>query len=188
MSNDNILRFSLCVPLGRQTSVLHQLHLFAREQMFRGVSKILTFEGKDCQVGPKDPMAALKRQAQGIALANGRLLSFLPERFSGFGCQLPNKRLMFVGFAQYPTVVTAPGGQDFVTPWDGLAFWHSTVVTLDPRFTDRPDDCSESHRMACDLLRQADSMDALRVVEDSTGYYHRPGQVEVGCEEPLGTY
>lgn len=188
MKNERLLRFSLCYPLSGHAKVLLQLHLFAREKMFRGVTRMHVFEGEECRIGLNDPMAAIKVQAQGIALVNGRLLSFLPEWFSGFGCQLPNKRMMFIGFAKYPDVIITESGQQFLTSYKDQVFWHSNASTLDHTFSDYPEDCLDSHRLACNLLRYANEFKALRVVEDITGFIQNSDIVGIGHEDELEPY
>ena len=156
--------------------------------MFRGVTRLQGFDGEECRIGLNDPMAAIKEQAQGIALANGRLLSFLPERFSGFGCQLPNKRMMFIGFSKYPDVIVTESGQQFLTSYKDQVFWHSSTSTLDYRFSDYPEDCLDSHRVACNLLRYANEFRVLRVVEDITGFIQNSDITGIGHEDELEPY
>lgn len=187
MTNEKVLRFSLCVYRERQEEVLRELHFFAREQHFRHVSRILSFTGSHCKILPVDTHAAVKQQSLGLALANGRLLSFLPEHFSAFSCQLPNKRLMFFGFANYPQVVQVADGQQYITPWDGKGIWHSHAYTLDTKFSDKPDDHLESHRIACSMLRFAQDLKVLEAVEDSTGCFSNPKDCDIRFEEPLGS-
>lgn len=185
MSNKDVLRFSLCVYREKQDAILRELHFFAREQMFRGVSSIMSFSGDDCKILPGDDMAIMKHHSQGLALANGRLLSFLPESFSAFACQLPNKRLMFLGFANYPQIIQSPGGKQFITPWEGKGIWYSNVFTSDSRFIDKKEDNYESHRIACNILRYAKDLNVLESVEDSTGYFANPKNMDMQFKKPL---
>lgn len=186
MSIESVLRFSFSTPSDRVSKVLRELHLFASEQSFRGVSPVTHCSGKGCMAGEKDPLAAMKDQARGLALANGRLLTFLPLSFSAFGCQLPNKRLFFVGFAKYPDFLTLKSGQTLSTPWVDQSLWHGTVDTLDNRFIETIDDCRESHRLVCNLLKFAHELKVLKIVEDPTGCFDSfCGALNGCCEEEL---
>lgn len=172
-NNQPVLRFSLaCGENEGWDRILRELHLYAREQHFRHVSPIIEVSGDDCKVRSNDdPLAALKLEARGIAMANNRLLTFDPVEFKAFVGQLPNKRLMIVGFAQYPETVQSESGYNHTTPWHGKRIWHGTVSTKDARFISKPDDCRESHRVATNLLRFADEHEVVRIVEDMTGFF-----------------
>ena len=183
-NNQPVLRFSLSVNPELSDRVLRELHLFAREQNFRHVSPIIELDGAECEATVEgDPLEFLKLEARGIALANGRLLTFPPECFRAFVAQLPNKRLMAIGFARYPEVVRAGSGKDFITPWRGKEIWHGTVSTKDARFVDGPGDCRESHRVATDLLKQAATMNVVSLVEDMTGYWRTQNEDDLAVLE-----
>lgn len=182
MNNEHLIRFSLSVPIDSMDRTLRRLYLFAQEQNFRHISPILSFSGEECQIREKDPCASMKLEAQGLALANGRLLTFLPDRFSAFGCQLPNKRLLFIGFAVYPSEIKVSSGTTFSTPWLGQAVWHSTAATMDSRFSDGANDCRESHRVACSLMCHAHHLQVLKIIEDGNGFHPKP---DVNCCEEL---
>ena len=172
-NNQPFIRFSLAVEEGANwQKILYELHLYAREQNFRHISPIIELAGEECRVVcDHDPLAALKLEARGIAIANNRLLTFDPVAFSAFVCQLPNKRLMTFGFAHYPEVIQSESGHNHVTPWHNKRVWHGTISTKDSRFIVHPDDCKESHRVAVNLLHHADEYGVIRIVEDMTDYW-----------------
>lgn len=143
------------------------------------------FEGCQCVIGDKDPNEVVKLHAQGLVLLpTKKVLTVVPNRFSAFVGQMPNRRLAIFGLAEYPEVVLDGNGNEFHTNFSGRSAWYGTVATLRCLYSDAPSTDQESHRLVVNTLRHACHLGMLKVVEDSTGCfsYNGNGMAESICD------
>lgn len=169
----NLVKLSLEAHGQSATKALKRLWLHAMEQEYLACSRIFHMKGEDClpTTSNSDGLNHIRMIAQRLAVANGRVLQVPPEEILSFYTQLPNRRLAVYGLARYPSHIQVAQGQQFVTPWDVDSwFWTTQVDTMDDVTTDRQT-AVRSHEMVIKLLKHAQELQMLQVIEDPTGFW-----------------
>lgn len=154
----------------RRIKTLYQL---AQESHFESLSSVFVLNGDDCSICSDDPLEEMKIRARASLRIGNDIVSIHPDRIVGFVAQMPNRENFCVGFCLYPKTIVIDGHQ-ISTGLGDRAYWSNFVQTVvfDHSRDENIDECVQSHRCVCRVLKQAEFDGILGVVVDPTLFWN----------------
>lgn len=162
-----VLYYSLSANSKNAEKIIKLIHSYAKKQKFNHVSGVIVMEGDDLL--KNDSFDLLREQSTGITINRNGICKIFPKKLICFAVQLPNKRIFTIGLSVFD--------EDDCNSLN--ARWHGFAHSFDNKFILDQNDCFESHKLVIDLLRYADSLNVLKMVQDQSGLWDSGKKIHI---------